>query len=43
MEPGYSRLLIHEQVMPDRGPHSWAAVSDNNQMGATGIIRTDTK
>lgn len=34
MKPGYSRLIIHEQVMPDHGPHPWAAVSDINQMGA---------
>ena len=34
MKPGYSRLIIHEQVMPDRGRHPWAPVSDINQMGA---------
>ena len=34
MKPGYSRLIIHEQIMPDHGPHPWAAVSDINQMGA---------
>ena len=36
MKPGYSRLLIHEQVVPERGGvrNPWAAVSDINQMGA---------
>ena len=34
MKPGYSRLIIHEQVMPEYGSHPWAAVSDINQMGA---------
>ena len=34
MKPGYSRLIIHEQVMPEHGTHPWAAVSDINQMGA---------
>ena len=34
MKPRYSRLIIHEQVMPDHGPHPWAAVADINQMGA---------
>ena len=35
MKPKYSRLIIHEQVMPDHGTHPWASVSDINQMGAT--------
>ena len=35
MKPGYSRLIIHEQVMLQRGSfHIWAAVSDISQMGA---------
>ncbi len=34
MKPGYSRLIIHEQVMPEHGIRPWAAVSDINQMGA---------
>ena len=35
VRPGYSRLIIHEQVMPEHGPHPWAAVSDIDQMGAS--------
>ena len=35
MKPGYSRLIIHESVIPDRGPHPWAAAADINKMGAT--------
>ena len=35
MRPGYSRLIIHEQVIPEHGPHPWASVSDINQMWAT--------
>ena len=35
MKPGYSRLIIHEQVMPEHGPRPWAAVSDINQKGAS--------
>ena len=38
MKPGYSRLIIHEQVMPEHGPHPWAAVSDINQMGASASL-----
>ena len=36
MKPDHSRLLIHEQVVPERGGvhNPWAAVSDINQMGA---------
>lgn len=35
MKPGYSPPIIHGEVMPEHGPHPWAAVSDINQMGAS--------
>lgn len=28
MTPGYSRLLIHDIVMPDRGASQWAVMMD---------------
>lgn len=34
MKPGYSRLIIHEQVIQNNNPHPWATVCDLSQMGA---------
>ena len=43
VKPGYSRLVIHEQVVPDHGPHPWAAVSDMNLKGANASFERTTE
>ena len=32
MVPGYSKLLIHELIMPERGASAWAVTQDFNMM-----------
>jgi hypothetical protein len=32
MKPGYSKLFIHEQIVPDREASVWAVTQDFNMM-----------
>lgn len=32
MKPGYTKLLLHEQVIPESGASDWAATQDFNMM-----------
>jgi hypothetical protein len=36
MKPGYSKLFIHEQIVPDRGASVWAVTQDFNMMTLLG-------
>lgn len=37
MKPGYSKLLIHEQVMPETGAGEWVTLQDINMMSLCGV------
>lgn len=37
MKPGYSKLLIHELVVPEVGASLWASVQDINMMTLCGV------
>jgi hypothetical protein len=37
MKPGYSRLLIHEQVAPEVGASTWVSIQDINMMALCGV------
>ena len=32
MKPGYSKLFVHELIIPARGPSTWAVTQDFNMM-----------
>jgi hypothetical protein len=36
IQPGYSKLFIHEQIMPNRGASVWAVTQDFNMMALLG-------
>jgi hypothetical protein len=37
MKPGYSKLLIHEQIMPKTGASQWVSIQDVNMMALCGV------
>jgi hypothetical protein len=43
MKPGYSKLLIHEQIMPERGAGQWVSIQDINMMALCGVAERTEK
>lgn len=37
MKPGYSTLLIHEQIAPETGASTWVSIQDVNMMALCGV------
>ncbi|KAF2462880.1 S-adenosyl-L-methionine-dependent methyltransferase [Lindgomyces ingoldianus] len=43
LKPGYSKLLIHELIVPETGASTWAAVQDINMMSLAGVAERTEK
>ena len=44
MTPGYSKLLIHELIMPEKGASTWVTTQDFNMMSLCGTLeRTEAQ
>lgn len=37
MKLGYSKLLVHEQIMPEKGAGQWVSIQDVNMMALCGV------
>jgi hypothetical protein len=43
MKQGYSKLLIHEQIMPEMGAGEWVTLQDVNMMALCGVAERTEK
>jgi hypothetical protein len=43
MKQGYSKLLIHEQIMPETGAGEWVTLQDVNMMSLCGVAERTEK
>jgi phenylacetate-coenzyme A ligase PaaK-like adenylate-forming protein len=44
MAPSYSKLLIHEQITPEKGASVWNSIQDINMMALCGVAeRTEAE
>lgn len=43
MKPGYSVLLLHEQIMPESGAGQWVSIQDLNMMALCGVAERSEK